>query len=47
MKAISKALKGIGGFILTIWRHPKGKVGLIIAGILKADRMDLPDTGQM
>lgn len=33
-QVIFKILKGIGGFIAKLWKHPKGRVGLIILGIL-------------
>ena len=34
MKAANKALYGVKGFLLAIWRHPKGKIGLIIICLL-------------
>lgn len=32
--ALLSALKGAGRFIQKLWRHPKGRIGLIIAGLL-------------
>ena len=34
MKVLQKALKGFLDFVKTIWRHPKGRIGLIIACVL-------------
>ena len=34
MKKAGRALRGAKDFMLAIWRHPKGRVGLIIVGIL-------------
>ncbi len=32
--ALWDALKGIGRFVAKLWAHPKGRIGLIIAGLL-------------
>ena len=34
MNALKKALRGSGSLLRSIWRHPKGRVGLILALIL-------------
>ena len=32
--ALWDALKGAGRFVVKLWKHPKGRIGLIIAGLL-------------
>lgn len=27
-------LRGIGRFVAKLWKHPKGRIGLLIAGLL-------------
>ena len=34
MKALKKGLQGFGNLLLAIWKHPKGRLGLIIVGVL-------------
>ena len=34
MKALKKGLQGFGRLLAAVWRHPKGRVGLVIVGAL-------------